>query len=116
MVFRRFGPVSIMISLGYYAASSFLFLSSPSLSILCHVRYVYAIMYFFVFLSCFDDLLHVHFQFIPYLHAVHLFLSFPFPSFSYFIYFVHTIFSWSLDKSFILSVLFICCILYSKLR
>ena len=97
MVSRRFGPVSIMISLGYLC-SVFLSISLCLVSCpLCLCNYV-----FLCFRSCLDDLLvscfhvHVHFQFIPYLHAVYIFLSF-----SYFIYFVHTIFSWSLDKLFI---------------
>lgn len=79
MVFRRFGPVSIMISLGYYAASSFLFLSSPSLSILCHVRYVYAIMYFFVF--CHVLMIYFMFIFSSYhicMQSISFLPSFPF--------------------------------------
>lgn len=116
MVSRRFGPVSIMISLGYYAASSFLsFHLHLCLSCVMSVMFMQLCisLFFVMFWWSTSCSFSVHT-----ISACSPFLSFlPSLSFSfYFLYFVHTIFSWSLDKSFILSVLFICCILYSKLR
>ena len=94
----------------------FSFLSSPSLSILCHVRYVYAIMYFFVF--CHVLMIYFMFIFSSYhicMQSISFFpsLSLPFPTLStlYIQYFPG---HW-INYLFIVLLYFICCILYSKL-